>query len=280
MVPASGSESLLFILQIEGWDDTSSAVELANAINAAFLKPMESFEPLAETSRHLEDLSSFTKPVVDPSKHLRPISLTPAISKIAEEFVVANHVGPAVLSIIDPNQYGGIPKSSTLYSLLSMLHHWSRATDGTGTAVRVVFFDYRKAFDLIDHNILVQKILGLNIPGGVANWVIDFLSHRKQRVKLSTDCLSEWGLVPAGVPQGTKLCPWLMINNLNVDVEDVLAWKYVDDTTIAETVPRGLLGNAQISVSVVEDWSQAHNMQLNADKCDRAEKRLRMRGSS
>ena len=38
-------------------------------------------------------------------------------------------------------------------------------------------------------------------------WVLDFLSDRKQRVKLSSDCLSEWGLVPAGVPQGTKLGP-------------------------------------------------------------------------
>ena len=54
------------------------------------------------------------KPVVDATKHLRPISLTPAISKVAEDFVVLKYVGPAVLQIIDPNQYGGIPRSSTL----------------------------------------------------------------------------------------------------------------------------------------------------------------------
>ena len=101
-----------------------------------------------------------------------------------------------------------------------------------------------------------------------ACWVADFLSYRKQRVKLSWDCFSEWGSVPAGVPQGTKLGPWLfllMINDLKVPNVDM--WKYVDDTTIAELVPRGARGNIQSAVSVVEDWSREQNMQLNADKC-------------
>jgi hypothetical protein len=56
-------------------------------------------------------------------------------------------------------------------------------------------------------------------------------------IKLSQDCYSEWGLVPAGVPQETKLGPWLfaiMINDL--EVADIDLWKYVDDTTISETV--------------------------------------------
>ena len=51
------------------------------------------------------------------NKHLRPISLTPAMSKVAEDFVVRSHVGPAVLKQIDPDQYGGIPNSSTLHAL-------------------------------------------------------------------------------------------------------------------------------------------------------------------
>ena len=61
-------------------------------------------------------------PVTNVKKHLRLISLTPIISKLAEDFVFSLHVGPAVLDVIDPNQFGGIPKFSTLYTLISMLH--------------------------------------------------------------------------------------------------------------------------------------------------------------
>ena len=148
-----------------------------------------------------------TKPVTDASKHLRPISLTSALSKVAEDYVIVTYISPAILSIIDPDQYGAIPKSSTMHALISMIHNWTEATDATGAAVMIMLLDYRKAFDLIDHNVLAKKICDLPIPLGIARWIVDFLSDRKQRVKLANDCYSEWGQVPSGVPRGTKLGP-------------------------------------------------------------------------
>ena len=63
---------------------------------------------------------------------------------------------------------------------------------------------------------------------------------RKQRVKLSSDCFSEWGAVPSGVPRGTKLGPWLFILIINdLHTPGYQAWKYVDDTTLVEVVPKG-----------------------------------------
>lgn len=91
------------------------------------------------------------------------LSGTPALSKVAEDFVVSLYVGPAVKEVIDPNKYRGVPKSSTLHALTSMVHNWSKATDGNGAAMRVVLFDYRKAFDFIDHTLLVRKVFGLSI---------------------------------------------------------------------------------------------------------------------
>ena len=102
--------------------------------------------------------------VKDLSKHLRPISPTPILSKVAEEFVIQEYVKPAVLIKVKCNQFGSIPKSSTTQALISMIHTCSKYTDGTGSTVRVVVFDFRKAFDLIDHNILVRKLKDLNIP--------------------------------------------------------------------------------------------------------------------
>ena len=50
--------------------------------------------------------------------------------------------------MVDPRQFGVVPKSSTSYALISMIHHLTSATDGNGSLARLVFFDYRKAFDL------------------------------------------------------------------------------------------------------------------------------------
>jgi hypothetical protein len=182
--------------------------------------------------------------------------------------VIEFHIGPAILETIDPDQFGAIPKSSTEQALISILHYLSKETDGTSAAVILVLFDYRKAFDLIDHHLLVQKLNSLDIPLWVINWVTDFLTIRYQSVKLSTVCHSNWGPVPSGVPQGTKLGLWLfllMINDLRVP--NVPTWKYVDDTSVAETVQKGTLSDAQAAVTSVEAWSHENHMHLHPGKC-------------
>ena len=146
------------------------------------------------------------KPVEDLKKHLRPISLTPCLSKVAEECVVVDYVkSTVVLNVLDPSQYGAVPKSSTTQAFIHVLHHWTERCDGNGATFRVTLYDYKKAFDPIDHRILVNKLCKLDLPTEIINWIIDFLSDRSQRIKLSEGCYSEWGSVPSGVPLGTKL---------------------------------------------------------------------------
>ena len=131
------------------------------------------------------------RPIFDINKHLRPISLTPLLSKLAEEYVVEMFVKPAVLAKIDGSQqFGTIPNSPTTHALIDMTHSWLKllnSTDGNRATTRVVLFDFRKAFDLIDHTILVMKLCSYSFPSQVLSWIVDFLQDRKQRVKLSQD---------------------------------------------------------------------------------------------
>ena len=121
-----------------------------------------------------------------------------------------------------------------------MMHDWTLGSDGNDSTVRAILFDYRKAFDLIDHSILVNKLCRLELPHSIINWIIDFLSNRFQRIKLVKGCYSEWGLVPLGVPQGTKLGPWLFLIMINdLDINNASLWKFVDDTTTSEVVNKG-----------------------------------------
>ena len=136
-----------------------------------------------------------------------------------------------------------VRNSSTTQALIHMIHRWAQGTDGNGATVRATLYDYRKAFDLIDHDILVRKLTVLDIPKQIINWIIDFLSGRSQRIKLAKGCFSEWESVLSGVPQGTKLGPWLFLVLIN-DLEarsgmNAEMWKYVDDTRTSEVVIKG-----------------------------------------
>jgi hypothetical protein len=209
------------------------------------------------------------KSITDVNNDLRQISLTPTASKIAEDYVVNEHVKPAVLQHMGCDQYGCIPNSSTTHALINLVHNWSQATDGTGADVRVIAFDYRKAFDLIDHTILISKLSKYSINPHIVNWIGDFLNNRWQRVKLANDCFSEWKLVPAGVPQGTKLGPWLfliMIEDLEIPSSDGVV-KFVDDTTAYEIIPRDQTSSAQKLVDEVVTWSSVNKFQLHPKKC-------------
>ena len=117
-----------------------------------------------------------------------------------------DYLKPAVISVIDDSQYGAISNSSTTMALISMLHDWSLGTDGNSAPVKTFLFDYRKAFDFIDHSVLISKLRDqCNLPTSIVNWTVDLLSDRSQRIKLGAECFSEWGCVPSGVPQGMKL---------------------------------------------------------------------------
>jgi len=90
-----------------------------------------------------------------------------------------------------------------------MLHHWHSAVDKS-QSVCTVFIDFAKAFDHVDHNILVEKLLAFGLPDIIVRWMYSFLMKRRQRVKIG-DVLSEWLEVFAGMSQGSFLGPLTFI---------------------------------------------------------------------
>ena len=83
------------------------------------------------------------KPIKDVNKDLRQISLTPILSKVAEDFVLKEFLKPATLKEIDETQFGSIPKFWTTQALVSIVYKWTKHTDGNGSTVRGVHFVLR-----------------------------------------------------------------------------------------------------------------------------------------
>ena len=114
--------------------------------------------------------------------------------------MVCDYVKPAALQVPDSKQFGAVPRPSTTLALLGDATHLGMVPETEQS-----FFDYsRKAFDLIDHGILVSELRSLDLPVSIINWIIDFLSDRFQRVKFVEGCVSEWGSVPSRVTLGAR----------------------------------------------------------------------------
>ena len=191
------------------------------------------------------------------------------MSKLAEGYVVEQYVKPAVLARVDVNQFGTVLGSNTTIALISMLHSWLCDTDRNEATVWAILLDFRKAFSLIDHKILVRKLMTYSLPSSIITWITDFLTCSRQRVKLSQDCFSEWGSIPSGVPQGPKLGPWLFV----IMIDDLLTtgncniWKYVDNTTIFEVVQRSQNSDLQRLIDDLSRQVAINGFYLNEGKC-------------
>jgi hypothetical protein len=97
------------------------------------------------------------KPLNDIKKDIRPISLTPQLCK-GLEYHIVKWLWEDLAGKLDPWQFGCIKKSSTVHALVQLMHTCYNTTDAAKAFVRVLLLDYSKAFDLINHQILVEKL--------------------------------------------------------------------------------------------------------------------------
>ena len=156
-------------------------------------------------------------PKVNPPKSietdLRPISITSVAAKAVEYFPV-KFMQDSIKNNIDPNQFGGIHGSSTELALHTIVDHIAKATDNTRTTVRMLLCDFLKAFDLVDHNVLLEKLYDLGVHESLTRWAANFLKDRTQQVKIGPTVL-EVVHMKAGCPQGTLLGPLAFVSYIN-----------------------------------------------------------------
>ena len=129
----------------------------------------------------------------------------------------------------------------------------------SNSSVDMVYLDFSKAFDKVDHGILSHKVRTVGITGNIGIWLFHFLTDRSHFVRLPGS-ISEDHPVLSGVPQGTVLDPLLFLIMISDIDKDVSASKLVrlysgvrDD-------------NVQLDLNAVYDWASSNNMFFNSQK--------------
>lgn len=211
----------------------------------------------------------------DDANNYRPISLTSCVCKLMERFIhdwlieFLNAFAP-----LNSSQHGFQRSQSCTTQLLEYVNDLTLALDG-GLCVDVVYLDFSKAFDKVNHNLLIAKLADRAVPQRLIAWIQSFLTQRMQRVVLDAH-FSDWTSVGSGVPQGSVLGP-LLFNLYIDDLDSVLlspvkVKKFADDTKIYVTYkPNAAVASAQTlqsSLDGLSQWCSKWQMKLNQKKCN------------
>ena len=203
------------------------------------------------------------------AENYRPISLTSHVIKIFERILRKN-----LVSYLEENkslfnkQHGFRPGKSCLSQLLSHIDDiLNNALEGLETDV--IYLDFAKAFDKVNHEILVRKLANFGIKGPLLKWLTSFLDNRYQTVCIN-GVKSIRSLVKSGVPQGTVLGPilfLLFINDMSNCLHHSQLSMFADDSCILHGTScvndTKLLQEDLINVT---NWSKRNNMELNEKK--------------
>ena len=170
--------------------------------------------------------------------------------------------------LMNSNQHGFRKFRSCLSQLIQ---HYDYILEQicSGNSVDVVYLDYSKAFDVVDHNILLRKLKRIGISGKIGHWIHNYITNRSQKVSINGK-FSRNEPVGSGVPQGSVLGPILfliMISDIDKNVITSNISSFADDTKISHVIKlRQDCEDLQASLNQIYEWSHKNNLKFNEDK--------------
>ena len=202
-------------------------------------------------------------------KNYRPISLLPAVSKIFER-IMETQLGSFVNEKLFKYMSGYRKGYNTQYALLALLEKWKRSLDNRGYAGAVIM-DLSKAFDTINHELLIAKLHAYGVTKPALKLLYSYLSNRWHRTKINTS-FSTWKELLTGVPQGSILGPLLFniyLNDLFFILDKTDVCNYADDTGLhaCDKELPCLLTALEHDTALAIEWFECNYMKLNKDKC-------------
>ena len=204
--------------------------------------------------------------------NFRPISLLSNINKIYEKLMYTRLYNFLdIHNCIYNLQFGFREKHSTNHALFSITEKIREALDKNNFACGI-FIDLQKAFDTVNHNILLQKLNHYGIRGVANSWLKSYLSDRKQYVSIN-GFESNTQNINVGVPQGSVLGPLLFliyINDLNVAINYSIVHHFADDTNllIIGKSLKSIKKRANIDLKLLYNWLKANKISLNSNKTE------------
>ena len=203
----------------------------------------------------------------------RPISVLSCLSKLLEKIVYIRTVSfVSKFDILYNGQYGFRSNHSTDMAIMDMVHKITTCLENRNISIGV-FLDLSKAFDTINHNILLHKLNSYGIRGTPLDWFCSYLSNRKQYTNIDS-CSSSLGTITCGVPQGSLLGPLLFSLYINdiCNASSVLSFiLFADDTNIFyssnNTNIQTIVNVLNVELNKVSMWLQANRLSLNLKKC-------------
>ena len=199
----------------------------------------------------------------------RPVSLTSNIMKIFERVIRKQLVDYMTENdLLNHTQHGFRHGRSCLSALLSVYDDLVNMNI-TASAVHMIYLDFSKAFDKVDHGILEHKLSQIGVCGKLSVWIHNFLQERSQYVRVPGG-ISDEQTVISGVPQGTVLGPVLfliLMSDIDKDISESKVVSFADDTRIYHQIDSDDSTNQlQTDLNKMYNWSVTNNMLFNASK--------------